>query len=185
MVKSGIYNIVNLLNYKIYVGSAVWFNHRWRMHKSDLNLNKHCNKHLQKAWNKYGKECFSFEILEIVIDRDDLLKREQFWIDRLNPDIPEIGYNILPIAGSRLGAKHTEEYKLKQSLRYKGKKRSAAAVEKTANSNRGKKRSDETKAKMSAWQKGRKLPDWHRKILSEAHKNSNKLFLNSENQIEF
>ena len=42
----GIYKIVNSINNKIYVGSAKNIKKRWSAHKSDLNKNKHHNKHL-------------------------------------------------------------------------------------------------------------------------------------------
>lgn len=61
---SGIYQIRNIINNKIYVGSTVCFKNRWAVHLFLLDRNKHGNSHLQSAWNKYGKDNFIFEILE-------------------------------------------------------------------------------------------------------------------------
>lgn len=60
-----------------------------------------------KALLKRGYSCFTFEILEYC-NKEDVLIREQYYLDLLKPE-----YNILKIAGSPLGYKHTEEDKEK------------------------------------------------------------------------
>lgn len=85
---SGIYKIVNIINNKFYIGSSKELNRRWSEHKSELKHNKHINIILQRAWNKYGIDCFNFEIIE-ECDVNILLEREQFYIDTLKPK-----YNI-------------------------------------------------------------------------------------------
>ena len=59
--RAGIYKIINILNGKVYIGSAKNFQHRWSRHVSALNLDKHENLHLQNAWNKYGSSNFKLE----------------------------------------------------------------------------------------------------------------------------
>lgn len=81
---SGIYCIENILNNKKYVGSSVDFYYRWHRHRSDLIRNKHGNRKLQNSWNKNNPEDFIVYILE-ECEELDLTKREQFWIDKLNP----------------------------------------------------------------------------------------------------
>lgn len=78
-----IYVIENLANGKKYVGRTVNFKMRVHSHKSDLNLNRHHNKHLQRAWNKYGCDNFLFSVLE-VCDSARLSDREIYWIDMLD-----------------------------------------------------------------------------------------------------
>jgi group I intron endonuclease len=56
-----------------------------------------------KALIKYGYSKFKLEILEYC-DPLDVLLREQYYLDLLKPK-----YNILTVAGSSLGYKHTEE----------------------------------------------------------------------------
>jgi group I intron endonuclease len=107
---AGIYWIKNLINGKIYVGSTICFKKRFREHKKYLKEKAHKNLHLQNAWNKYGEENFIFEVLEKLENNDELIKREQFFIDKLNPE-----YNICKIAGNCLGVKRTEETKNKYS----------------------------------------------------------------------
>src|SRR4051794_20615442 len=65
---------------------------------------------------KYGYSKFSVEILEYC-DSMDLIKREQYYIDLLKPE-----YNILKIAGSRLGSIHSEETRAKIALSLMGEK---------------------------------------------------------------
>lgn len=88
MEKSGIYKIVNIENGKFYIGSSKDLNGRWIQHKSGLKNKKHINIILQRAWDKYGKDKFTFQIVE-ECDKSILLEREQFYIDTLNPE-----YNI-------------------------------------------------------------------------------------------
>lgn len=140
--KSAVYGILNLVNGKIYIGSAVDSYHRLRTHKSKLKHNQHGNKHLQSAWNEYGELAFEFIILEYIIDKKDLIEREQVWIDLTDCHNPECGYNFRKLAHSNLGLKKNEislETRLKLSI-----------------ANTGKKLSEEHKKKISEFQKGRK-----------------------------
>lgn len=119
MYNTGIYKITNILNKDRYIGSASGkngFYGRWSTHKSQLNKGNHHSLHLQNAWNKYGAENFVFEIVEIVSDLNEILKREQYYIDNLKPS-----YNICKTAGNTLGFKHSEETKIRYSFLRKGK----------------------------------------------------------------
>lgn len=113
-----IYQIINTINNKIYVGSAVYFANRKGEHLSELRKNTHHNKHLQNSFNKYGESNFKFSILEYA-SKETLIKREQYYLDFLNPD-----YNILKTAYSSIGFKHSEETKKLLSNKFKGMKRS-------------------------------------------------------------
>lgn len=89
----GVYTITNLVNGKIYVGSAlISFRVRWNVHKSKLRNNKHDNQHLQFAWNKYGESNFKFEILEECLS-EYCTSTEQYWINMLNVCNRKFGYN--------------------------------------------------------------------------------------------
>jgi hypothetical protein len=118
-MNSGIYIIKNLINEKFYIGSTINLKQRKYDHFKTLINNKHCNRYLQRSYNKYGKENFRFVVLEYVIDPEILLKREQWWLDIFYDK--KHCYNINPTAGSRLGVKHTEKAKKKMSKAKKGK----------------------------------------------------------------
>lgn len=125
---SGVYQIRNLLNGKIYVGSTYNLTKREYKHFYDLDNNIHSNKHLQYAFNKYKEESFVFEVLEYIGKvknadkfRECLIDREQYWIDILDVCNLDKGYNINKNAYSCLGVKRSEETKQKMSEIKKGK----------------------------------------------------------------
>lgn len=76
-----IYKIENIVNGKVYIGQSVNVHKRLEGHKYDLNNNKHKNKHLQNAWNKYGKDNFIFEIIDEAEEKYTLDMIECFWIE--------------------------------------------------------------------------------------------------------
>ncbi len=109
----GIYKITNKINNKVYIGSSKNITYRWKQHIDSLESKKHHNIKLQLDWNKYGYCNFTFEILEIVKNNDNLLKREQYYIDKFKSYSDELGYNIT-IACSE-GRKI--EYEAKESIK--------------------------------------------------------------------
>lgn len=106
----GIYFIFNNITNNIYVGSAVCLGQRIKNHRNSLRNNKHRNKYLQNAFNKYGEENFEIRPVEILYNKKMLIEREQHHID-IQKKIFKHEYNINPIAGSALGYHHTEETK--------------------------------------------------------------------------
>lgn len=105
----GIYKIINTVTNQIYVGSSMsCIYQRYSYHKKDLRANKHHSAKLQNSWNKYGEKCFDFQIIE---ECSNVLQREQYYIDTLNPF-----FNICKVAGNCSGRKFSDETKLKMSL---------------------------------------------------------------------
>ena len=90
---SAIYKIINNLNGKIYIGGSCNFDKRHKEHRNTLIKKKHHSIYLQRAWNKYGGDAFSFEIIERC-DPKDLLIREQFYLDKFKSYNREFGYNM-------------------------------------------------------------------------------------------
>jgi group I intron endonuclease len=113
---SAIYKIQSQINPKrIYIGSAVNLNHRWLCHLSNLRNNKHHSIKLQRHFNKYGESDLQFSIL-LGCEKEDLLKTEQYFIDSYNPY-----FNVCKTAGSQLGMKRSDSYKIKCRERMIGK----------------------------------------------------------------
>jgi group I intron endonuclease len=77
--KSGVYKITNLINSKVYIGSAKNFKKRFYQHIKSLIKGKHSNKHLQNAFNQDGTENFLFEVIEVL---EDSIKEYRFQIEQ-------------------------------------------------------------------------------------------------------
>ena len=118
--RSGVYRILCEPTGKFYIGSAVDLQNRRSVHFSELRNNKHCNSFLQKAWNKYGEEKFSFDVL-LICSRKDLVFYEQRAIGILTPE-----FNMVPRAGSVLGRVHSEETRKKIAIKAKLERNSEA-----------------------------------------------------------
>lgn len=118
---SGIYSIVNLLDGKLYIGSAVNIRARWYEHRQDLRDGTHHCKPLQHAFAKYGAESFVFRVIEYC-DADHCVNREQYWMDRTECFNRQKGYNIRAFAWSALGYEATPETRAKLSAANMGKK---------------------------------------------------------------
>lgn len=102
--KCGVYRWVNLSYHKCYVGSSINLSKRFSLYYSLEVLKNAKNRSLIcKALLKYGYSGFKLEILEYC-HKSEVLSREQHYLDLLEPE-----YNILKVAGSTLGYKHTEE----------------------------------------------------------------------------
>lgn len=100
--KPGVYKITNTVSGKFYIGSSTLnVYYRWDDHKSQLRTGIHANIHLQRAWDKHGQDAFTFEVLEYC---NNVLDREQFWIDTLQPT-----YNICKEAKNSAGVKRSQE----------------------------------------------------------------------------
>lgn len=111
--KSGIYCWINKKDNKFYIGSASNLNRRLANYYSPVMLSKE-KRIISRALLKHGHSNFQLEILEYC-DPFVLLERENYYLKLLEPK-----YNILKIAGSRLGAKHTEETLAKFRARVDG-----------------------------------------------------------------
>ena len=106
----GIYMIKNNINGKVYIGQSKNIYERWTKHKTELNANRHVNKHLQGAWNKYGSNAFSFLIVEECLEYE-LNQKEQYYIKFYNSF--DTGYNLDKGGKGISGFKHTPEQILK------------------------------------------------------------------------
>lgn len=140
-----IYCIYNRINDKFYIGSSVDPNRRIREHLNQLKNESHVNKKPQNAFNKYGIENFTFEILCHEIVKKLLIKQQEF-IDNLKPY-----YNISKSANAPMtGRNHSKETLERFKTRKTGKGIKKRAWSEEARKNHlkariGKKRSEEFK----------------------------------------
>lgn len=74
----GIYKIENSLTKRVYVGQSINIEKRFKEHIKQLNKNIHPNYHLQRAWNKYGEDNFSFSLIE-ECEQKALNDKETYW----------------------------------------------------------------------------------------------------------
>lgn len=100
--QSGIYRWVNNVNNKTYVGSGANLAKRLVSYYNESELKRN-PRPIKSALIKYGHNNFTLEILEYCLEAN-VIEREQFYLDLLAPE-----YNILKIAHSLLGFKHSQE----------------------------------------------------------------------------
>lgn len=97
---AGIYQVKNLANGKMFLGSSFNLEGPLNRHKFMLKIGSHTNKELQKDWNELGADQFTFDILEEVNIKEDpnfnlndeLTLLEMIWLEKLQP--VEHGYNL-------------------------------------------------------------------------------------------
>ena len=108
--KAGVYMFFNLTNGNMYIGSSVKLDRRFRVHISCIGS---VNLPLYNAISKYGFNNFVFIVLQYCEPIEEVcLGLEQSYLDLYKPQ-----YNILKLAGSSQGFKHSPETiaKLKKS----------------------------------------------------------------------
>ena len=104
-MKKTIYKITNLINQKSYIGQTTDFKRRVQEHRAK-GYGSEKNKILYYAFDKYGIENFSFEILEENIENYN--EREIYWIEFYKTLVPN-GYNM-SIGGEEPPHKVGEEH---------------------------------------------------------------------------
>jgi len=113
-----------------------------------LRESKSNNSVIYRALLKYGYANFSLEILEYC-ETPCVIFWEQYYMGLLEPE-----YNILSIAGSNLGFKHSEETRARFFLRkHSEETRRKMSLAKKGNNNPMKAQSEETRNKISVSRK--------------------------------
>ena len=101
-----IYAIVNTRNQHFYLGSTTRGRRRWYEHVTHLRGQRHENKYLQRAFNKYGERSFRYRQI-LSVPKRHLQDTEQLLIDKMRPQ-----YNVNPRADrppSQKGARRSKE----------------------------------------------------------------------------
>jgi group I intron endonuclease len=176
----GIYKIINIVNNKFYVGSAVDLKRRKARHFSELRNGKHNNGKLQAAWIKYGEQAFIFVVVEELPLEADLLAAENIWLKEhvgkeycynigVDATAPHLGMSG-PLSPT-WGHKHTEDAKARIGAASKARIQTDEEKSKRRATMRGKPQPAAVRAKISAtlsgennfWY-GKKRPDHGAKV---------------------
>lgn len=197
-MKQGIYIWRNLITGTVLVGQTQNFRSRKGSYLNALKNKTYRNQYFQRSWDKYGKENFLFEIIEIIENPILLTSYEQSYLNYYRT-LPGGVYNLIgPVDNPRRGMKASEETKKKQSdalKRYHSKiGHSKETKEKMSRTRLGKKHikkhppcpehvknivskihtgkvvSLETREKLSANWKGRKHSEEAKEKMRQAHK---------------
>ena len=91
---SGVYKITNNITGDFYIGSSVNIKHRWAKHRCPSTWKNCPNNPLYLDMQKYQLDNFTFEIVE---ETSQLKKREQYFIDLLQPNYNNYRANGLDI----------------------------------------------------------------------------------------
>jgi group I intron endonuclease len=106
--KAGIYRWTNIITGKSYIGSSIDLSKRLNGYLNIVFLKKELKKGksiIYSALLKHGYSKFKLDILEYC-QPINTIKREQYYFNCLNPK-----YNILKIAGSSFGFRHSKATK--------------------------------------------------------------------------
>lgn len=91
MIRSGVYAITNLTTNRVYIGSSLDIETRFKAHRYMLDSGTHSSVDLLADWTSLGEQNFRFEVIEEA-DENTLGAREMFWI-RSYRDRPTGMYN--------------------------------------------------------------------------------------------
>lgn len=184
---TGIYQILNTTDGKIYIGKAKDILCRWRNHRYQLKKGIHKNAHIQAAYNLDGVEAFLYSVVE-ECDVSVLEEREAFHIVRLNA--VNAGYNLLAPLPSNHGVRYhsehsrrkmseaqlargplTEEHRERIRLNnaFTGKQRPPETIERMRQAQSGKVISDEQRQKLREANLGKKHSEETKRKMREAH----------------
>jgi len=95
----GIYQIKNKKNGRMLIGSSMNLDGTFNRHQFTLDMAVHDNKELQQDWQAHGEDNFSFEVLQRIKPREEILQSlseldkykkeldelEEIWLEELQP----------------------------------------------------------------------------------------------------
>ena len=172
MGKGVIYKLTSPTN-KVYIGQTIDLSKRIRYYKT---LQCKGQKRLYRSLVKYGFDSHILEIIEEV-DVEILMELEKFWIDQLKTNCAKYpknnGLNLCDGGIGPTGRVASEESKLKNSIRNKGKVMSEESRRKISLAGIGRRHSVESKLKMSISNKGKLISSETREKISQTLKGRN------------
>ena len=159
-MKGGIYQIINKVTGKFYVGRSTNVYDRMKRHKRALKRDTHRRKNgkrtpLQRAWNKYGEDAFIFQPIDFFETEEEQKLAEKEVIDTFWES--GLLYNKSPSTG---GGGATKGKKLGP--------RSEETKRKISKSLEGRSATEEHKQNISKGLQGRTFSDEHRQNVSKS-----------------
>lgn len=136
----GVYLIKCKSENKVYIGQSKNIKRRYVCHISKLRKHNHPNKYLQEAFDKYGENDFSYEVL-VELKNDDFNRQKLYdletsYISLYRSDNKGFGYNIE--SGGKSVGRFPDETLKKMSECKKGKKHSQETKELLSKIRKGK-----------------------------------------------
>lgn len=98
----GIYEIKHLQSDKRYIGQSVQVEYRLNKHKATLLKRTHINFYLQRAYDKYDVNDFSFKLI-LECRREDLDFYEDLIIKGYKSNCSAFGYNLRDVNSNNAG----------------------------------------------------------------------------------
>lgn len=132
MKKHYIYKITCIPSKKVYIGQTNNKKRRLSEHKTELRHNRHHCQYMQNAFNVYGENNFSFEIIE-ECDTKDIDDRERYWIELYKANDKRYGFNSE--SGGHNNKTLSDEHKMKISAKVKGDKNPMYGVHRMGKNN--------------------------------------------------
>ena len=171
----GIYMIYCVSNNRAYIGSASKsFKRRLSVHLSSLKNNRKCCPILQDCFNKYGEASLDVTIIESIIDKSIIIKRESYYLEFILKSTSDkkffkkYGMNICPYGSSTLGIKINPEVVARLTAKKIGRKQTIEHIENTRKANIGRVMSEDTKIKISQSNKGKVCSEYTKQKVREA-----------------
>lgn len=178
-----VYKITNTINGKAYIGISI---HEPEKDRIRDHLSGHGNRIIAHAVKKYGKDAFTYDILEANVFDEFLPDLEVAYIANFNTVAPH-GYNLnsggnhaIPseetrqkLSGERhhfFGKQHLKETRAKISKTLKGRALPEETKRKISETLKGRARPEKTKRKISRSKKGKPLPEETKRKISETMK---------------
>jgi group I intron endonuclease len=113
-----VYRARNIINNKVYIGQTIRnLSERRRSHELSINWKSH-KTYFRSALVKYGKNNFKWKIIDTACSRNELDRKEYYWINKYKSNIKKYGYNLKEGGGST--EKYSKESKKKMSLSHIG-----------------------------------------------------------------
>ncbi|MCY1389902.1 group I intron endonuclease [compost metagenome] len=152
-IVSGVYILRCENDERVYIGSSNNIRRRWQSHMGFLRRGNHSNSNLQDAFDRFGAESFSYDVME-ECELFELREREQYHLDcKIQAGDPVFNISEYTDCSMRgrcgeqnpfFGRQHNEKTKSLLSQKNKGRKLSDAVRRKMSASKIGKPRLYET-----------------------------------------